>query len=96
MTEFVVLTTARFDRLARSLRKTHRAEFTAQFEEALAVLRADPYNRGGRHPIKKLSGVKPGEGQYRIRLRRFRFRYDIIRRDVVLHSCALRREDTYR
>jgi mRNA-degrading endonuclease RelE of RelBE toxin-antitoxin system len=35
-------------------------------------------------------------GQYRLRLGRFRFRYDIEGRMVVLYYCGLRREDTYR
>ena len=37
-----------------------------------------------------------GEGQYRLRLGRFRFRYDIAGREVRLLYCGLRREDTYR
>ena len=37
-----------------------------------------------------------GDGQYRLRLGRWRFRYDITGQEVVLHYCSLRREDTYR
>ncbi|MBZ5625447.1 MAG: hypothetical protein LAQ69_43140 [Acidobacteriia bacterium] len=33
------------------------------------------------------------EGQYRLRLDRFRFRYDIAGRVVTLVACSLRRED---
>ena len=46
-------------------------------DEAIAILKADPYNRTRRHPIKKLEGASPDQGQYRLRLRRRRFRYDI-------------------
>ncbi len=93
---FTVLTTGHFDRLARALRKQHPVGFTAQFEAALAVLRKDPYNRSGWHAIKKLQGVAQGEGQYRLRLGRWRFRYDISGLEVRLKWCGLRREDTYR
>jgi hypothetical protein len=39
--------------------------------------------------------VPRGEGQWRLALGRFRFRYDIYDQDVVFHYCGLRREDTY-
>ena len=45
---------------------------------------------------KKLTGVRRDDGQYRLRLGRWRFRYDITGQEVVLHYCGLRREDTYR
>jgi mRNA-degrading endonuclease RelE of RelBE toxin-antitoxin system len=93
---FSVRTTRRFDRLARSLRKQHPGAFTGQIETALALLAEDPHNRSGRHPIRKLQGVAEGEGQYRLRLGRWRFRYDILGDEVVLHYAGLRREDTYR
>jgi len=92
----IVRTTRRFDRLARSLRKQHPGAFTDQFETALAILATDPHNRSGHHPIRKLQGVAEGKGQYRLRLGRWRFRYDILGDDVVLHTAGLRREDTYR
>jgi len=43
-----------------------------------------------------LRDVPAGEGQYRLRLRRFRIRFDIVEREVVLLDVSLRREDTYR
>jgi hypothetical protein len=91
---FVVRTAPRFDRLAKSLRKQHK-EFTAQYEEAIAILRQDPYNRTRAHPIKKLENVPHGKGKYRFRIGRWRFRYDIEGQEVVLSYCGLRREDTY-
>jgi hypothetical protein len=83
---FVVRTTPHYERLARDLAQKH-AEFLTRQEEAQQILRTDPHNRS--------RGVPQGEAQYRLRLRRFRFRYDIYGRDVVLHTCSLRREDTY-
>ena len=65
-------------------------------DQVREILETDPYNVSRRHPIKKLEGVSAGAGQYRLRLGRFRFRYDIFGRQVWLFFCGLRREDTYR
>jgi len=92
---FSVRTTPRFDRLLRALARRH-AELTATYADALAILSTDPYNRSLQHRIRKLESIRQGEGQYRLALGRWRFRYDIYGRDVVLHYCGLRREDTYR
>jgi len=61
-------------------------------EELLAILRRDPYNRNGRHQIKKLTGCKTGEGQWRIRWKEYRLRYDSVEDDVVLYSFRHRKE----
>lgn len=95
MAAFAVRTTARFERLARSHAKRH-PEFPKLLEEAIAIIASDPYNHAGAHAIRKLTGVQRGDGQYRLRLRRWRFRYDIHGREVALLYCGLRREDTYR
>ena len=94
---FDVRTTPRFDRLLKKLASQHRQEAGEMFARALAILKTDPYNRSRRHPIKKLEGVTSGEGQYRLRLRRWRFRYEIWsdRQQVELSFCGLRKEDTY-
>jgi mRNA-degrading endonuclease RelE of RelBE toxin-antitoxin system len=76
------------------LLKTH-SDLAAQYARVLPILAADPYNRSGSYPIKRLAGVKPGEGQYRIRFQRYRFIYDIEGKTVFLKLCRLRREDTY-
>lgn len=81
MPSFVVRTTPHFDRL---------------LAEAIQILKRDPYNRSRTQHIKKLEDVPAGSGQYRLTLRRWRFRYDIYGQEVVLHYCGLRREDTYR
>ena len=92
---FRVLVTPHFERLFRKLNKRH-PELSSTHQKAISILRADPHNRSRSHAIKKLEGTTPGEGQYRLRLGRWRFRYDIIGPDVVLHYCGLRREETYR
>jgi mRNA-degrading endonuclease RelE of RelBE toxin-antitoxin system len=92
---FSVRTTPRFDRLAKALRRRDQ-EFTAQYREAIVILTDDPYNRSRSHRIKKLVDVKPGEGQWRLRLGRWRFRYDIEGSGVVLYVCDRRDESTYR
>jgi hypothetical protein len=91
---FIVRTTPHFERLFRSLQRQH-AELSTLRNEVLSILSVDPYNRRRYHPIKKLTDVPQGKGQYRLRLRRFRFRYDIYGQEVVLQSCGLRREDAY-
>ena len=93
--QFSVRTVPAFDRLARSLAEQH-PKFIRLLAQAIEILEADPHNAGRAHNILKLKGVAAGEGQYRLRLGRFRFRYDIAGREVVLVYCGLRREDTYR
>jgi hypothetical protein len=93
---FPVRTTPRIEQLARSLRKRHPRTFTDRFEAALAILGEDPHNHSGQLAIRKLQGVAAGQGQYRLRLGRWRFRVDIAGPAVVLHHAGLRREDTYR
>lgn len=92
---FVVSATRSCARTLEGLAKRH-PELVELYGQALAILREDPYNIGRTHSIKKLHGVPAGEGQYRLRLRRFRFRYDVAGREVVLMDVSLRREDTYR
>jgi mRNA-degrading endonuclease RelE of RelBE toxin-antitoxin system len=91
---YSVVTTAHFDRLLKKLAPRH-SELVERFEEAVGILSLDPYNKSHKYPIKKLKEVPAGEGQYRLRSGRFRFRYDIAEREVVLLYCGLRREDTY-
>jgi len=92
---FSLRTTPRFERLAGGLLKDH-AEFRVLQDRAFDILKADPYNRGRTHRIKKLVGIPLGDGQWRLSLGRIRFRYDIYGREVVLQYCGLRREGTYR
>ena len=92
---FSVETTAAFMRWFSTLARKH-AELRGLLADAKAVLAADPYNRTRAHNIKKLTAIPRGEGQYRLRIGRWRFRYDIYAQVVLLVDCSLRREDTYR
>lgn len=92
---FSVRTTPRFDRLLKRLSKQHPM-LVSTFGRALTILKVDPHNRERAHDIKKLQGVQPGDGQYRLRLGQWRFRYDIWGSEVELSYCGLRREETYR
>jgi|SRR5579872_4782533 len=88
---FRVLTTPAFEREFRKIAKRN-PELLNALEEALTVLREDPHNRSGQHQIKKLAGLKSGEGQWRLRWRDYRLPYDIFADKVVLHSFRHRRE----
>ncbi len=92
---FEVRTTPHFERSVRKLLKSH-PDLVGHVREAVSILAADLYNRERKAAILKLEGFAKDEGQYRLRLRRFRFIYDVHGRDVVLHLCSLRRESTYR
>ncbi len=86
-----VVSTSRFARDYKALVK--RAPQAISYVEAMVqALREDPYNRSGRHKMKKLKGVQQGEGQWRIASGDYRIRYDIFGQEVVLYSCKLRRE----
>jgi len=91
---FSVHTTAAFDREFRKLAKQQR-DLIDHYRTTLVILANDPYNRSRENNIKKLEAVSPGDGQYRLRIQRFRFRYDIKDRLVTLAACSLRREDSY-
>lgn len=91
---FTVLVSPHFERLAKRLAKQN-PEFPKQFQKAVAILNTDPYNRGGKHSILKLTGEQADNGQWRLRIGRLRFRYDIIDKTVELKYCSLRRENTY-
>ena len=88
---FRVIVTPAFEREFR--RSAGKNPFLLRaLDELFLALGEDPYNRSGRHNIKKLAGLKPGEGQWRIRWRDYRLRYDIAGDKVVLHSFRHRRE----
>ena len=88
-----VASTPAFERGARKLiRKAPRVEDV--LEILCAVLQVDPLNTSRRHNIKKLAGVEPGNGQWRIRSGVYRLRYDVHGRAVILHSIS-HRSDAY-
>ena len=88
---FRVLTTPSFERDFRKTSKGNQALVDA-LQGLVAILAEDPHNRSGRHSIKKLAGLMPGEGQWRIRWRDYRLRYDIYETEVVMHSFRHRKE----
>jgi mRNA-degrading endonuclease RelE of RelBE toxin-antitoxin system len=90
---FTVLTTPAFEREFRRVSKGN-SKLIDGLDELIATLREDPYNISGQHNIKKLAGANPGEGQWRIRWRDYRLRYDILGKDVVLHAFR-HRKDAY-
>ena len=81
-----------YERRSTKLNKTRR-QVTGR--SAVAILSTHPYNRSRSHHIRRLEGVPAGEGQYRLLLGRWRFRYDIAGRVVLMTSCGRCREDTY-
>ena len=91
---FSVRVTPHGERLVKRLNKQH-ADFIASYERAIRILSTDPYNRTRSYQIKKLESVAPGQGAWRLRLGRWRFRYDIWGQQVELSYCGLRREETY-
>ena len=92
---FFIRASTNAERLLRKLNQKH-PELADISKRAEVILRTDPYNRSRSHAIKKLENVAAGDGQYRLRIGRFRFRFDITGQVVTLHSVSLRREDTYR
>jgi mRNA-degrading endonuclease RelE of RelBE toxin-antitoxin system len=80
-----------FDKDLRRIRR-RAPRMLEVLREAGALLADDPYNRRGRADISKLVDVRPGEGQFRLRLGDWRLRYDVVGEDVVLHSMRPRSE----
>lgn len=93
---FSVEPTKRFQRQARALTKQYPSEFPQLYDLAFEILRTDPLNTKRKYRVLKLRHISPGDGQYRLRLRRYRFRYDVEGSTVVLSFCDLRREDTHK
>ena len=91
---FSVRTTSAFERWLKKL-AAKQPDLPAAYKDALQILEVDPYNRTRTHPIKKLTAVPRGDVQYRLRIGRWRFRYDVYDDLVLLTDCSLRREDTY-
>ncbi|MFZ1081163.1 MAG: type II toxin-antitoxin system RelE/ParE family toxin [Candidatus Kryptoniota bacterium] len=88
---FRVRPTTQFKRELEKLFE-RQPELTVVVERLNDILKSDPYNRSRQYPIKKLSDVKQGEGQWRIRSGVWRLRYDVFDKDVVLYSFKHRKE----
>jgi hypothetical protein len=93
--QFSVIVTPHYERLFKKLMRVHR-DLPALQAQVGAILTNDPYNQSREHHIKKLQGVAAGEGQFRLSMGRWRFRYDIFGDEVWLVYCGLRREETYK
>ena len=91
---FVAASSSQFDRQIKKLQQRH-ADIVASYEESIAVLETDPYNTSRAHPIKKLSDIPFGDGQWRIKIDRYRIRYDIDGQTVILRHIR-DRKDVYR
>jgi len=79
---------------AREIRDLHQRnpELPAVLEKLKALLQEDPHNISRRYDIKKLKGIKHGQGQWRIRSGKYRLRYDVFGKDVILYSFRHRKE----
>lgn len=88
---FRITYTTGFERDIKSL-IVRNPEIYRQFKKLLDVLREDPFNTSRKYNIKKLTGVIPGDGQWRIRTGKYRLRYDILKQVVVLYSFSHRKE----
>ena len=91
---FAVHVTSNYQRISTKLQKRHR-DFEAFERSAVAIFAVDPYDRSRNHNIKKLEDVPAGAGRFRLSVGRWRFRYDVFGKVVLLSYCGLRREDTY-
>lgn len=89
-----ILTISVFNRDVKRAAKKYN-DVCAVIEHATLILQSDPFNLTREHNIKKLEGLKKGEGVYRLRIRNFRIRYDCIGQDIVLYSFR-DRKDAYR
>jgi len=86
-----ILATSFFEKdLKRQSKKDHK--ILKEIENLKKILETDPYDLSQRFDIKKLKGIKPGEGQFRIRTKQYRLRYDIFGQDVVLYSFRHRKD----
>lgn len=93
-THYRILTISVFNRDVKRATKKYN-DVRSVIERATLILQSDPFNMTREHNIKKLEGLKKGEGVYRLRIHNFRIRYDSIGHDIVLYSFR-DRKDAYR
>ena len=84
------ITTPQYERSVRKITKRN-PEILRRIMKLTEILKIDPYNQTKRYDIKKLEGIKPDEGQWRIRSGDYRIRYDIFSEDVVLYLASDRK-----
>ena len=88
---FAVLTIPACERNFRKVSQGSRLLIDA-LDEIVASLREDPTTSAAFIKIKKLASVKSGEGQWRIRWRDNRLRYDILGQEEVMHTFRRRKD----
>jgi len=71
---------------------TQNPELGIALEQVKSILTQDPYNKTRRFDIKKLKNIEAGKGQWRIRVGKYRLRYDILDKDIILYSFCHRKE----
>lgn len=91
--KFNIVYTPSFDRELKRIFKKDK-KILSLLEKVVENLCNSPLTQGKASNIKKLVGVKQGEGQWRIRAGVYRFRFDIFGNTVVLH-CVRDRKDSY-
>ncbi len=91
MADFSVDVTSGFRRMIKVLARQH-VPVIREYEQAIGILAHDPYNLSRQHKIKKLTDVPFGRGQWRIRVDKYRVRYDITGKTVILKSIRHRRD----
>lgn len=90
---FNIKVTPAFQKNFNSITKRNKS-LQEKFATPIGRLSLDPYNISGQYDIKKLTGIHEGDGQWRMRIGDYRIRYDVLDRDVVLHSITYRK-NTY-
>ena len=90
-TSYRILVTSFFEKDVRRQAKKDQKIFK-EIEKLKEILAADPYNLSRKFDVKKLKGIRPGEGQFRIKIKQYRLRYDIFGQDVVLYSFRHRKD----
>lgn len=85
--KFKIFSTPSFDRQIKKLLNKNK-QVVNVYEATLDILQKDPFV--GQN-IKKLTDIKKGNGQWRIRSENYRFRYDVFGKKIVLHSAKDRK-----
>lgn len=91
--KFNILTTSAFDKMLKKVFKKDK-KISKSIKEISNILKENPYGENNSK-IKKLTDIKQNDGMWRIRFHEYRIRYDVIGKDVVLHSIK-NRKDSYK
>lgn len=89
---FKIQYSSHFRKSIKLFKKNHKLK--DDFDYILTILEVDPFNLSRVHDIKKLTDTIGGEGQWRIRVGKYRLRYDIVSQYVILYTFK-HRKDAY-